>query len=354
MPQVSDPQFEEERFPDHSSCSFVSSGKLGNLGWGAGEDMRAMAARAEVARQTLAMIPRRRSVARPARAQRGTVPAATGLAGCGGIDDCVERKARAAGIPLAELTTDGEFLRRVRLDLTGRIPTREEVLRFLADRSADKRSQLVDSLLARPEWADRWALFFGDLFRNTKHAAGGNRWHGRDALHLYFRNSLRANKPYDRMAREMLAAEGTHDGREYPASYSGREQYQSIYRDLQSYPVRASPVPYVAGGRTPGGPAQDTYDTLASITARDFLGISAMDCVLCHDGEGRLEGVNAWGARASRLEAWGLAAFFSDLPSIERWRPKVKIGGRHYLVLATKASMSLYSKRLRAIDAGED
>lgn len=327
--QVLDRGVEEGAFTDHGGCRFFSPERVGRLGLSAGEDIRAMADRAAASRDALATIPRPRRAPLPFGVQPKATPVAAGSVACSGIDECVQRAAEAAGIPMTHLTTDAEFLRRVRLDLTGRIPTREEVVRFLADPSAEKRGRLIESLLGTPEWADRWALFFGDLFRNTLRGMGGNRYvHGRDALHLYLLESLRTNKPYDQMAREMLAAEGTSDGRTYPDSYAGFGEYEEIYNDLESNPVQASAAAYVVGGRTPGGPPQDTYDTLAYLTARDFLGIAAVDCVLCHDGEGRLDGVSAWGARATRLEAWGLAAFFSDLPALRGWRPRVDKNGR--------------------------
>ena len=319
----------ESSIPDHGGCTFFNRGQAGRFDWSHSEDLRAMTARAMATRDAMIMIPEPRSASAPFRLQRYQTPAASGATSCEGIDACVEQTARAAGIPLAGLTTDAEFLRRARLDLTGRIPTRHEVASFLADPSENKRLTLVDSLLGMPEWADRWTLFFGDLFRNTVRTEGVNRYeHGRDSLHLYLLESLRANKPYDQMAQEMLAAEGTSDGREYSDSFANFDEYHRAFRDLESYPVQASPVGYVVGARTPGGPAQDTYDTLAYRAARDFLGISTMDCVLCHDGEGRLDGVSAWGARATRLQAWGLAAFFSDLPNIRRWRPRVDRDGR--------------------------
>ena len=319
----------EGSVPDHGGCTFFSPGQAGRFAWSHSQDLRAMTVRAKATRDAMAMIPEPRSAPAPFRFQRSATPITAGPTACAGIDDCVQQTAKAAGVPLANLATDAEFLRRARLDLTGRIPTRHEVVRFLADPSENKRENLVDSLLGMPEWADRWALFFGDLFRNTVRSDGVNRRaHGRDSLHLYLLESLRANKPYDRMAREMLAAEGTSDGREYPDSFASFEDYERVFKDLQSNPVRPSPVGYVLGARTPGGPPQDTYDALAYRAARDFLGMSTMDCVLCHDGEGRLEGVSAWGARATRLEAWGLAAFFSDLPAIRRWTPRVDRDGR--------------------------
>lgn len=63
------------------------------------------------------------------------------------------------------------------------------------------------------------------------------------------------------------------------------------------------------------GPTQDTYDTLASRTATQFLGLGNLDCILCHDGKGHLEKLNVWGTGLKRSEAWGLSAFFSRTQS---------------------------------------
>ena len=307
-------------FPDHGGCTYFGpEAGLAPVGTAA-SDFAAMKLRTRNTQSVLAMIPQRRNggIIPPSASAAGTV--AVGGA-CAGIDDCIQKTAAAAGLPLTYLTTDAEFLRRVRLDLTGRIPTKDEVLEFLADRSPTKRAQLVDRLLQTPEWADRWTMFFGDLFRNTRLTAQVNRYQWtRDALHLYLLESMQQNKPYDQMAREMLAADGVSDGRTYPERYTSFQHWQQTYNNLAKNPVQPSPVGYVIGGRTIGGPIQDTYDTLAFFTARDFLGISVMDCVLCHDGAGHLEPLTVWGAAAKRAEAWGLAAFFSDVPRFQTWR----------------------------------
>ena len=304
-------------FPNHGGCTYFGpEGGLSPVGTAA-SDFAAMKLRTRNTESVLAMMPQRRN--------GGIIPrsaAATANPGaCAGIDDCIQKTADAAGVPLTYLTTDAEFLRRARLDLTGRIPTKDEVLAFLADTSPSKREQLVDRLLHTPEWADRWTMFFGDHFRNTRVTAQVNRYNwGRDSFHLYLRDSLLENKPYDQMAREMLAAEGVSDGRNYPNRYTSFQHWEQTYRNLNDNPVRPSAVGYVVGGRTIGGPIQDTYDTLAFFTARDFLGISVMDCVLCHDGAGHLEPLTVWGAAALRSEAWELAAFFSDVPRFQSWR----------------------------------
>ena len=307
-------------FPDHGGCTYFGpEAGLAPVGTAA-SDFAAMKLRTRNTQSVLAMIPQRRNGGIIPRSAAVAETVADGGA-CTGIDDCIQKTAAAAGLPLTYLTTDAEFLRRVRLDLTGRIPTKAEVLEFLADTSPTKREQLVDRLLQTPEWADRWTMFFGDLYRNTRLTAQVNRYQWtRDALHLYLLESMRENKPYDQMARELLAAEGISDGRDYPERYTSFQHWQQTYRNLNDNPVRPSPVGYVIGGRTIGGPIQDTYDTLAFFTARDFLGISVMDCVLCHDGAGHLEPLTVWGAAAKRAEAWGLAAFFSDVPRFQSWR----------------------------------
>ena len=309
---------ESGSFPEHGSCTYFGPSARPGVFYTEADDLSAMQRRTKDTISALAMIPqpRRGGIVAPAADASGPAGAA-----CSSIDDCIERAADAAGIPLTYLTTDAEFLRRVTLDLTGRIPTRDKVLAFLADASPDKRERVVNQLLLTTAWADRWAMFFGDLFQNTQVTAQVNRYQwGRDSFHLYLRNSMLTNKPYDQMAREMLAAEGVSDGRTYPDRYTSYEHYRNTYLNFATNPVKASAVGYVVGGRTTGGPIQDTYDTLAFQTAKHFLGISLMDCVLCHDGEGHLDSLSAWGKEAKRAEGWGLAAYFSDVPRYQVWR----------------------------------
>ncbi len=85
----------------------------------------------------------------------------------GSIDSYIWADFKANGITPAPATTDWEFIRRVTLDLTGRIPTPHAVLSFVADTTRNKRAKLIDQLLASPEWVDKWTMFYGDLFKNT-------------------------------------------------------------------------------------------------------------------------------------------------------------------------------------------
>jgi hypothetical protein len=204
------------------------------------------------------------------------------------IDQFLFDKMRADRIPHAGLADDATFLRRVTLDLTGRTPSPDEVRSFLMDASADKRDQVIDRLMNSSEFVDRWTLFFGDLYRNTDLLASNNvnrTYEGRNAFHRWLRQAIADRWPYNDMVTAILTATGNT--------------------------FETGPANWTPGSITPMGPLQDTYDTLAVQTAAQFLGISAMDCLLCHNGAGHLNLLSLWGSRATRMEGWQLSAYFS-------------------------------------------
>jgi hypothetical protein len=202
------------------------------------------------------------------------------------IDNILFDRMARDGIASAPLTSDEEFLRRVSLDLTGRIPSAEDVTKFLEDQDPNKRDLLVDNLINSPEFVDKWTMFFGDLFKNTTNATNINLFFGgREAYYAYIKNAVAENKNYAIMAREMI----DHNGDSF---FNGE-------------------VNFIVLGNVPMGPIQDTYDGLAVRVATTFLGLSSMDCLLCHDGAGHLDAVNLWGSKTTRADAWGMAAFFA-------------------------------------------
>jgi hypothetical protein len=204
------------------------------------------------------------------------------------IDDSIFSRMVTAGIPSAPLSTDGEFLRRVTLDLTGRIPSADEVQAFTADTNPSKRDLKVDALIGTPEFIDKWTMFIGDLVKNNANATNINRdIQGRDAFYLFIKDSLINNRPYDQMAREMIAASG-----------------DSFLTGEVNWPV---------GNNVAMGPAQDTYDGQAVNMASMFLGINTVDCLLCHDGARHLDNVNLWGSKQTRQNMWGLSAYFARM-----------------------------------------
>jgi len=203
------------------------------------------------------------------------------------IDNSIFDRMAAAGIQSAPLATDAEYLRRVMLDLTGRIPTPTDLDNFLADPDPGKRDALVDRLVnASPEFVDKWSTFFGDLLKNTAQSTNIVRnVQARDAFYLYIKTSVAQNKPYDQMARELVVATGNN----YVAGEPN----------------------WILGGNVGGGPIQDVYDGMAAHFASTFMGLASTDCLLCHDGARHLDSVNLWGARQTRFNMWGLSAYFS-------------------------------------------
>jgi len=119
----------------------------------------------------------------------------------GTIDKYIFGALQAASVTPAAASTDSEFIRRVTLDSLGRIPTADRLVAFLNDRAADKRAKLVEELLAKPEYVDKWTMFFGDLLKNNSANTQIRRYDsGRDAFYAYIKSSIAANKPYDQMA----------------------------------------------------------------------------------------------------------------------------------------------------------
>jgi Protein of unknown function (DUF1549)/Protein of unknown function (DUF1553)/Bacterial Ig-like domain (group 2) len=126
------------------------------------------------------------------------------------IDRLVQAKWQALNLTPSPVADDATFLRRAFLDTIGTLPTPEEVRTFLADPAPDKRSAWIDKLLERPEYADFWAIKWGDLLRNQRK---GQRDHQRGtfAFHAWIRNALAVNLPYDQFVRSIIAAQGTVD-----------------------------------------------------------------------------------------------------------------------------------------------
>lgn len=122
------------------------------------------------------------------------------------IDDAVFAKLETLRVNPSGPCTDGEFLRRAYLDLLGKLPTPEEAGSFLDDASAHKRSDLVNRLLERPEYAEFWALKWSDLLRSEERTLDRT---GVADFHEWIRKSIADNKPIDQFARELISARGS-------------------------------------------------------------------------------------------------------------------------------------------------
>jgi len=126
------------------------------------------------------------------------------------LDELVQAELREHDIAPAHLCSDAVFVRRVYLDVIGTLPEPAEVRGFLEDTRPDKRAILVDALLARPEFADYWALKWCDLLR-VKAEFPINLWpNAVQAYHRWILMTLRENWPYDRFARALLTSSGSN------------------------------------------------------------------------------------------------------------------------------------------------
>lgn len=217
------------------------------------------------------------------------------LAQGGLIDQYIFQAIADAGVQPAAITNDYEFLRRVTLDLAGRIPTPAQVQSFVIDSNPNKRAKLIDDLLNSPAWLDKWTMYYGDLFQNgvTKTASGTVLFNeGRNAFYAWLHSALSNNMPYDQMARALITALGTN-----------------------TYDPAQGPLNWIVGGRITGGPVQDTQDQLAANVADTFLGLANMNCVLCHNGRGHLDTLNKYFAGVTRYQAWQFAAHMAHTPN---------------------------------------
>jgi hypothetical protein len=163
------------------------------------------------------------------------------------IDALIETK--LAGQPVAELSDDAEFLRRVFLDFAGRIPSVTEAREFLADSAGDKREKLIDKLLASDEFPTRMA--------NLMHVMLMERRGEHPDWIAYLRESFRQNKPWDVLAREMIAPD--------PKNEQTRASAFFLSKRLEHY----------------GQNAID-YPTMTRDVSRMFLGMD-LQCAQCHD-----------------------------------------------------------------------
>ncbi len=126
------------------------------------------------------------------------------------IDEHVLAKLKEHNIKPANLCSDAVFVRRVYLDVIGILPDGPEVREFLRDTSKNKRAKLIDKLLARDEFAEYWSLKWSDILR-IKAEYPIKLWpNAVQAYHRWIYECLRENKPYEKIAREMLTSSGSN------------------------------------------------------------------------------------------------------------------------------------------------
>ncbi|MBI3855177.1 MAG: DUF1549 domain-containing protein [Planctomycetes bacterium] len=142
------------------------------------------------------------------------ISAALAAPGADPLHDRIDKAVESAfvGIP-GPLIDDGAFLRRLTLDLTGRIPSAREARAFLDDPAPDKRTRLVDRLLASPEHVRFLATTFDVWLMERR----GDKHVKTDEWRAYLVAFFKANRPYNELAREILGSDGS-DPAKRPAS----------------------------------------------------------------------------------------------------------------------------------------
>ncbi len=119
------------------------------------------------------------------------------------IDQLLEADLKAKKLQPLPIVSEGTFVRRTYLNIVGRIPTAMEASRFLDDKAPDKRTRLIEQLISSPGYDSSAFNYFADLLRlQTNEEQYGLGWH------VWLRNSLASDKPWNNIVHEMLSAEG--------------------------------------------------------------------------------------------------------------------------------------------------
>jgi hypothetical protein len=216
------------------------------------------------------------------------------------VDQHILAKLAAEKVSPAPLATDHEFVRRVTLDLAGRIPSPEEVRSFAASRDPRKRDRLIDQLLESEAFVDKFAYYFMDLFR-----ANGKMGRGQELFHYWMKENLRVDRPYDDVARSMIAASAKSNHVVAAANVIAREHVQG----------KAQPDDAEDWGMVQ---QLDTHDELNVLYAQRFLGLN-LSCISCHDGQAHLEKVNTWLSRKRRVDFFRNSAFMGRNRYLMYW-----------------------------------
>jgi hypothetical protein len=127
-----------------------------------------------------------------------------------GLDALIDEKLAEAKVPEAATTTDVEFVRRVTLDLTGKLPTPEQVRNFVQTHAKDKRPKLIEYLLNSPDFARNLAHYWRDVIKFRATNQNGGRV-GYEEFEDWFAAQIEKERPWDEIAREIIAASGRND-----------------------------------------------------------------------------------------------------------------------------------------------
>ncbi len=193
------------------------------------------------------------------------------------IDRLVLKKLDKLGILPSGNATDAEFFRRVSLDVAGTLPTSDQVRQFLDDTSPDKRSKMIDKLLASPGYAAWWTTFLCDMtgnnddqLRNFSPLAQNSSQHWYQWIYA----RVAANVPYDKIVEGIVTAVSREPDESY-AEYCEKMTEINSDKTGKSYADRSGLMYYWA--RT----NQRTAEERAISFAYSFCGVR-IQCAQCH------------------------------------------------------------------------
>ncbi len=208
------------------------------------------------------------------------------------IDDLVWQKLKRLGLTPSEPAPDHAYLRRVYIDIIGRVPRLAETQEFLSDSAPDKRKKLVDKLLESPEYADHWANKWADLLRPNPYRVGIKTTLNYDN---WIRSAFRKNQPYDQFVRELVTAKGG----------TWRNGAVTLFRD------RREP------------------DEITTIVSQLFLGIR-LECAKCHQHPNE-----KW----SQHDFFSFAAYFAKIARKGTGLSPPISGSEEFIYAGTKGSV---------------
>ena len=140
------------------------------------------------------------------------------------IDKRVIEQLRRLNLKPSKPSPDSEFIRRVYLDVVGMLPTPQETKAFLADTSETKRDDLIEKLLAQPEFVDYWAYRLSDLFLISSKKL---RPLALKAYYDWLRGEIEKITPWDQLVRQVVAAKGD-------TLKNGAANFYSIHQDPET------------------------------------------------------------------------------------------------------------------------
>ena len=123
------------------------------------------------------------------------------------VDTLTNLKLQQLRILPSDICNDGEFIRRVSIDICGIVPTALEVIEFCEDANLDKRSRLIDQLIERKEFVDIWVMKWSELLQIR---SLNNRVSYKAALLYYtwLQDQIANDVPIDQMIKQLLSSEG--------------------------------------------------------------------------------------------------------------------------------------------------